>query len=43
MSPQSRLVAGVVLIIAANVSFWPRLTGGDPEGTVGRNPTMGVT
>src|ERR687890_2639005 len=26
-------------IIVANVSFWPRLTGGDSEGTVGRNPT----
>jgi hypothetical protein len=32
-----------LIIIVANVSFWPRLTGGDPEGTVGRNPTIGVT
>jgi hypothetical protein len=23
--------------------FWPRLTGSGPKGTVGRNPTIGVT
>ena len=31
-----------LIIVVANVSFWPRLTGG-PEGTVGHNPTRGVT
>ena len=42
MSPQPRLVASIVLIIVVDVSFWSRLAGGDPEGTVGRNPTIGV-
>ena len=32
-----------VIIVVANVSFRPRLTGSGPEGTVGRNPTIGVT
>jgi hypothetical protein len=33
----------VVTIVVADVSFWPRLTGGDSEEPVGRNPTIGVT
>jgi len=32
-----------ITIVVADVSFWRRLTGGDSEGTVGRNPTIGVT
>jgi hypothetical protein len=32
-----------LIIVVANVSFWPRLTGSGPEGTVGCNPTRGVT
>jgi hypothetical protein len=43
MSPQSRPVASIVLIIVANISFRPRLTGSGPEGTVDHNPTKGVT
>jgi hypothetical protein len=31
-----------IIIVVANVSFWSRLTGG-PGGTVGHNPTIGVT
>jgi len=31
MSPQSRLVAGIVLIMVADVSFWSRLTGSGPK------------
>ena len=43
MSPQSRLVAGIVLIMVVDVSFRSRLTGSGPEGTVDHNPTKGVT
>jgi hypothetical protein len=32
-----------VIIVVANVSFRSRLTGRGPEGTVCRNPTLGVT
>jgi len=32
-----------IIIVVANVSFQPRLTDGDPEGTVGHSPTIGVT
>src|SRR5919107_1602027 len=31
-----------IIIVVANVSFRPRLTGSGPKGTVGRNPTVGV-
>jgi hypothetical protein len=30
-------------MVVVNVSFRPRLTGSDPERTVGHNPTIGVT
>jgi hypothetical protein len=32
-----------IIIVVANVSFRPRLTGRGSEGTVGHNPTVGVT
>ncbi len=32
-----------LIIVVANVSFRPRLTDRGPEGTVGRNPTIGGT
>ena len=32
-----------LIIVVANVSFLPRLTGSGPKGTVGHNPTIGVT
>jgi hypothetical protein len=32
-----------IIIVVADVSFRPRLAGSDPEGTVGRNQTTGVT
>jgi len=31
------------IMVVANVSLWSRLTGRGPEGTVGHNPTIGVT
>jgi hypothetical protein len=32
-----------LIIVVANVTLQPRLTGSDPDGTVGSNPTIGVT